>query len=245
MNGRSSFAAIVTGGGPDGPARPRLVLALGLALADAPGPSRRPRRSRRPRSRSSPGSRSSSRSTSTSSRASGSGSSPIPTGTDAAPAGRRSTSSGPHPGIDLVALYGPEHGVRGNAQAGEYVPFYYRREVQASRCSASTGSPSSPTRACSRTSTSTCARSTPRRRARCPKRAWSRGSTSSSSTSRTSGRASTPTSRRWPTPCRRRPRAGIDFIVLDRPAPVNGVDMEGAILEYPEFSSFVGLFPIP
>ncbi len=39
--------------------------------------------------------------------------------------------------------------------------------------------------------------------------------------------------------------AGIDFIVLDRPAPVNGVDMEGAILEYPEFSSFVGLFPIP
>ena len=25
----------------------------------------------------------------------------------------------------LVALYGPEHGVRGNAQAGEYVPFYF------------------------------------------------------------------------------------------------------------------------
>jgi uncharacterized protein YbbC (DUF1343 family) len=29
------------------------------------------------------------------------------------------------PAISLVALYGPEHGVRGNAQAGEYVPFYY------------------------------------------------------------------------------------------------------------------------
>jgi uncharacterized protein YbbC (DUF1343 family) len=29
-----------------------------------------------------------------------------------------------HPEIHLVALYGPEHGVRGNAQAGEYVPFY-------------------------------------------------------------------------------------------------------------------------
>ena len=26
--------------------------------------------------------------------------------------------------INLVALYGPEHGVRGNAQAGEYVPYY-------------------------------------------------------------------------------------------------------------------------
>src|ERR1700749_3638221 len=27
--------------------------------------------------------------------------------------------------VQLVALYGPEHGVRGNAQAGEYVPFYF------------------------------------------------------------------------------------------------------------------------
>ncbi|HDT13333.1 MAG TPA: DUF1343 domain-containing protein, partial [Candidatus Aminicenantes bacterium] len=39
--------------------------------------------------------------------------------------------------------------------------------------------------------------------------------------------------------------SGIGFIVLDRPVPINGVDMEGAVLEYPEFSSFVGLFPIP
>ena len=29
------------------------------------------------------------------------------------------------PGVTLAALYGPEHGVRGNAQAGEYVPFYH------------------------------------------------------------------------------------------------------------------------
>jgi len=35
------------------------------------------------------------------------------------------------------------------------------------------------------------------------------------------------------------------FIVLDRPNPINGIDMEGPILEYPEFSSFVGLYPIP
>ena len=38
---------------------------------------------------------------------------------------------------------------------------------------------------------------------------------------------------------------GIEFIVLDRPNPINGVDMEGPILEYPAFSSFVGLYPIP
>ena len=66
-----------------------------------------------------------------------------------------------------------------------------------------------------------------------------------SSTSRTSGRGSTPTSPPWPTPCRPRPRTGIEFIVLDRPNPVNGDDMEGPILEYPEFSSFVGLYPDP
>ncbi len=36
-----------------------------------------------------------------------------------------------------------------------------------------------------------------------------------------------------------------EFIVLDRPNPINGIDMEGPILEYPDYSSFVGLYPIP
>lgn len=38
---------------------------------------------------------------------------------------------------------------------------------------------------------------------------------------------------------------GIPFVVLDRPNPINGRDLEGPILEYPQFSSFVGLYPIP
>lgn len=38
---------------------------------------------------------------------------------------------------------------------------------------------------------------------------------------------------------------GLKFIVLDRPNPINGVDMEGPVLEYPEYNSFVGLYPIP
>lgn len=33
-------------------------------------------------------------------------------------------------------------------------------------------------------------------------------------------------------------------IVLDRPNPVNGVDLEGPVLD-PEFASFVGLYPLP
>ena len=35
-----------------------------------------------------------------------------------------------HPEVKLVALFGPEHGVRGNAQAGEYVPFYFDEQFQ-------------------------------------------------------------------------------------------------------------------
>jgi uncharacterized protein YbbC (DUF1343 family) len=37
---------------------------------------------------------------------------------------------------------------------------------------------------------------------------------------------------------------GKRFIVLDRPNPINGVQIEGNILE-PELQSFVGMFPIP
>ena len=38
--------------------------------------------------------------------------------------------------------------------------------------------------------------------------------------------------------------SNIPFIVLDRPNPINGLTVEGNILD-PKFSSFVGLYPIP
>lgn len=37
---------------------------------------------------------------------------------------------------------------------------------------------------------------------------------------------------------------GIPFVVLDRPNPINGREVEGNILEV-EFSSFIGMYPIP
>ncbi len=37
---------------------------------------------------------------------------------------------------------------------------------------------------------------------------------------------------------------GVEFIVLDRPNPINGVTVEGNLLE-PEYASFVGLHPVP
>jgi uncharacterized protein YbbC (DUF1343 family) len=39
-------------------------------------------------------------------------------------------------------------------------------------------------------------------------------------------------------------RLGKTVVVCDRPNPINGVDISGNILE-PEFASFVGLFPLP
>ncbi|HMG33958.1 MAG TPA: DUF1343 domain-containing protein [Blastocatellia bacterium] len=38
--------------------------------------------------------------------------------------------------------------------------------------------------------------------------------------------------------------AGKRFVVLDRPNPIGGIEMEGALLE-PAFRSFVGMFPVP
>jgi uncharacterized protein YbbC (DUF1343 family) len=38
--------------------------------------------------------------------------------------------------------------------------------------------------------------------------------------------------------------AGKAVIILDRPNPINGVDVEGSVLE-PEFASFVGPYPLP
>jgi uncharacterized protein YbbC (DUF1343 family) len=37
---------------------------------------------------------------------------------------------------------------------------------------------------------------------------------------------------------------GVPFVVLDRPNPINGVHIEGNLLE-PEFATFVGMYPIP
>ena len=39
-------------------------------------------------------------------------------------------------------------------------------------------------------------------------------------------------------------KAGIPFLVLDRPNPIGGVEIAGNLLD-PDFASFVGLYPIP
>lgn len=149
-----------------------------------------------------------------------------------------------HPGINLVAIFGPEHGVRGDAQAGEYVPFYIDKKLDLPVFSLYGQS----------------------------KKKEPDFLLKIDETMRT---FDTEDSEKYPGKemlqdidvlvfdiqdvgtriytflatmaysMLSAAKRNISFIVLDRPNPINGVKMEGPLLEYPEYSSFVGLYPIP
>ena len=148
------------------------------------------------------------------------------------------------PDIQLVMLYGPEHGVRGNAQAGEYVPFYIDKKYDLPVFSLYGQS-------------------------RKPEPGMLRDIDEYMRSFDTEDAGKTPeasmveeldvmvfdiqdigtriytyiaTMAYCMQACAEN---DVDFIVLDRPNPINGEDLEGPVLEYPEYSSFVGLYPIP
>jgi len=149
-----------------------------------------------------------------------------------------------NPSIDLVSLYGPEHGVRGSAQAGQYVP-YYMDEIHKIPVFSLYGQSLKPD----------------------PGMLKNMDEYMRNFDTTDSGKILDPTmaesvdimvfdiqdiGTRIYTYIATMAYSmevcaenGIPFIVLDRPNPINGSNMEGPILEYPEFSSFVGLFPIP
>jgi uncharacterized protein YbbC (DUF1343 family) len=148
------------------------------------------------------------------------------------------------PGVELVALYGPEHGIRGDAQAGEYVPFYLDPKYHLPVFSLY-GQSMKPEPGMLRNID-----------------AYMRSFDTQSTGKKPGGamigdldvmicdlqdvgtRVYTyiATMAYAMEACA---ESGIEFIVLDRPNPVDGVDMEGPILEYPGQSSFIGLYPIP
>ncbi len=150
-----------------------------------------------------------------------------------------------NPQMQLVALYGPEHSVRGAAQAGEYVPFYILDEKSKIPVFSLYGQTMKPQ----------------------PGMLKNIDEYMRSFDTTQTGKQLVPsmtedvdvlifdlqdvgtriyTYQATMVYCMQAcAESGIDFIVLDRPNPINGVDMEGPILEYPEFSSFVGLYPVP
>ncbi len=149
-----------------------------------------------------------------------------------------------NPGIELAALFGPEHGVRGNAQAGEYVPFYLDEKFKIPVFSLY--GPSMKPAAGMLKNIDEYMRSFDATHADKKLEAsmtkdvdvliydiqdvGTRVYTYESTMAYAMQAAA---------------EAGIDYIVLDRPNPITGEIMEGPILEYPEFSSFVGIYPVP
>jgi uncharacterized protein YbbC (DUF1343 family) len=149
-----------------------------------------------------------------------------------------------HPEVDLVALYGPEHGIRGNAQAGEYVPFYIDEKYGVPVFSLYGQSLKPPPGMLKdideymRSFDTDVA-------GKVPEGAMVDGIDVLIFDVQDVGTRIYTYMATMAYAMQAAAEAGIDFIVLDRPNPVNGVDMEGPVLEHPEFSSFVGLYPIP
>lgn len=123
------------------------------------------------------------------------------------------------PEVDLTTLYGPEHGVRGDAQAGEYVEFYID-EITGLPVYSLYGETRKPT----------------------PEMledvdillfdiqdVGARFYTYIYTMAYAMEAAE---------------ENDLEFVVLDRPNPISGYDVEGPVLD-PEYASFVGNYPIP
>jgi uncharacterized protein YbbC (DUF1343 family) len=166
-----------------------------------------------------------------------------PTGTDAE---LRSTIDlfRANPDIDLVALYGPEHGVRGDAQAGEYVPFYYD-ETSKLPVFSLYGQSFKPEPGMLKNIDEYMRTHDTQKASKVAEGAPVRGVDVLVFDIQDAGTRVYTYIATMATAMQAAAEAGIDFVVLDRPDPINGADMEGAVLEYPAFSSFIGLYPVP
>jgi uncharacterized protein YbbC (DUF1343 family) len=166
-----------------------------------------------------------------------------PTGVDAAltPTVERLRA---HPDVKLAALYGPEHGIRGNAQAGEYVSFYQDEHLGLPVFSLYGQSQKPP--ADMLTNIDAYMRSYDTQHAgKTVEREMLRAVDVMIFDLQDIGTRIYTFIATMAYAMQAAAEAGIPFIVLDRPNPINGVDLEGPILEYPEHSSFIGLYPIP
>ncbi len=166
-----------------------------------------------------------------------------PTGVDA---GLRSTVERfrAHPEVKLAALYGPEHGVRGNAQAGEYVPYYFDEHYQLPVFSLY-GQTQQPA-ADMLTNIDAIMRSYDTQHAgKTVEREMLQAIEVMVFDLQDVGTRVYTYIATMAYAMQAAADAGIRFVVLDRPNPINGIAMEGPILEYPQHSSFIGLYPIP
>lgn len=149
-----------------------------------------------------------------------------------------------NPDVKLTALYAPEHGVRGEAQAGEFVAYQFDEHLQLPVFSLYGQAEKRPAAFLANIDATMRAYDTQR-----------------------GGKTIDPAMLRdidvllfdlqdvgtrvytyvatMAYAMEAAAAAGLPFVVLDRPNPVNGVTMEGPMLDYPAQSSFIGLYPVP
>lgn len=148
------------------------------------------------------------------------------------------------PETRLVALYGPEHGVRGNAQAGEYVPFYWDEAWQLPVFSLYGQSQKPPADMLTRVDEYMRTFDT-QETGKTVERAMLQAVDVMVFDLQDVGTRVYTYIATMAYAMAAAAEAGIPFVVLDRPNPLNGLVMEGPMLEFPEHSSFIGLYPVP
>ena len=148
------------------------------------------------------------------------------------------------PDVKLVALYGPEHGVRGNAQAGEFVAFYYDEQFQLPVFSLYGQTHKPPPDMMTNIDEYMRSFDTQHTGKQVEKGMMQSVDVMVFDIQDVGTRVYTyiATMAYAMQACA---DAGIPFIVLDRPDPIGGAAMEGPILQYPKYSSFIGLYPVP
>lgn len=149
-----------------------------------------------------------------------------------------------HPEIQLVSLYGPEHGVRGNAQAGEYVPFYMDQHFGLPVFSLY-GQSMKPVPGMLTNIDDYMRSFDTTGQGKVPERGMLQAIDVMVFDVQDAGTRVYTYVATMAYAMQACAESGIPFVVLDRPNPIDGRSMEGPILEYPEHTSFVGLYPIP
>ncbi len=149
-----------------------------------------------------------------------------------------------HNKIELSALYGPEHGVRGNAQAGEYIPFIFDEHYGLPVFSLY-GQTEKPAPGMLTNIDQYMRSYDTRETGKIPEEAMVEDIDIMLFDIQDVGTRIYTYIATMAYCMQSCAETGIPFVVLDRPNPINGICLEGPVLEYPEYSSFVGLYPIP
>ncbi len=148
------------------------------------------------------------------------------------------------PDVKLVALYGPEHGVRGNAQAGQFVAYYFDDKYQLPVFSLY-GQAEKPPADMMKNIDANMRSYDTQQTGKSPVAGSLKDIDMMVCDLQDVGTRIYTYVATMAGAMQAAADANVPFIVLDRPNPIGGAVMEGPILEYPKFSSFIGRYPIP